>query len=106
MNMKRLGAWLLSILLAIPVTYIIFLLVQIPFFEAGGYTFISIFLVAVSFLLIMDAVGSIGIFDPRGWYLGLFNTSGPMVEGEERAPANYKPIVSREERLKQQKKTT
>jgi hypothetical protein len=107
MDKKRLGVWLISFALALPVTYVLLVLTQIPFIEGGVFTLLSLLLVAFFFMVIIDSVVKAGVLDERGWHLGLRSQpkSFAKTEDEPRDPT-YKPIVSREQRLKEQSNKT
>jgi hypothetical protein len=103
MNKRLLLAWLGSLLLAAPVTFVIFWLLDIPFFgRATGYTVISILLLAFFISFILDTLLNIGVNDERGWHLGFYDPMGPLGSDDPPPPDGYQPIVSREERLKQE----
>lgn len=105
MLMKRLTAWLISLVLALVVTFILFEFtsVAIPFIEGGIFTVLTILCFAVFFSIPIDNVLKAGLFDEHGWHLGLFDPMGPLGKDDAAPGKDYKPIVSREQRMKQKK---
>jgi hypothetical protein len=101
-QMRRIVGWIVSLGLAVPVTYIVYNLVDIPFFSAPFYSILGILFFAVVFALILDALLKLGIFDEHGWHLGIFDTTGPLIAREE-PEEKHEPIVSRAERQKRQR---
>lgn len=104
MNGKKLMAWVLSFVLAVPVTYVIFLLTDVPFFSSVStlYTVLSILMLAAFFSYIIDTFMGAELYDEHGWHLGIVEPMGPLVNDDPPPPADYEPIPSREERLKRQ----
>lgn len=108
MNGKRITAWLVSIVAAIVVTYIVFEYtpVAIPFFEGGIFTVISVILAAFALSVPIDAVMKAGVYDETGVHFGMIDAVGPIAP-EDPSPTsdkNYKPIVNRTEREKMAQK--
>jgi hypothetical protein len=105
MLMKRLTAWLISLVLAVVVTFILFEFtsVAIPFIEGGLFTVLTILCFAVFFSIPIDIFLKADLFDEHGWHLGLFDLMGPLGKDDAAPPKDYKPIVSREQRMKQKK---
>ncbi|MDQ4076181.1 MAG: NADH-quinone oxidoreductase subunit L [Chloroflexota bacterium] len=101
--MRRTITWLVAFVLAIPVTYVLFQLLEIDFFSAGAFTLLAIIMMGVLFALVLDSVLNTGVFDEHGWHLGFLDTTGPLVPDDPEPSEDYEPIVSREERLRQQR---
>lgn len=101
MMMKRTTAWLISLVGAIVVTYILFEFtpIAIPFFEGGPFTILTILLFAVLFVIPLDRMIGAQIFDEHGWHLGPVDPMGPLV-GDREDESEGEPIVSRDERKK------
>ncbi|MGB0385951.1 MAG: hypothetical protein ACPGWR_14115 [Ardenticatenaceae bacterium] len=105
MTMKRITLWIISLILATITTYILFEFtpVAIPFIEGAEFTVLSILMMAVTFSIPLDMFMKAGVFDGHGWHLGLYDPMGPLVKDDAPPPDYYKPIVSREQRMKQKK---
>ncbi len=100
---RRLITWAVSLVLAVPLTYLLFSRLEIGFVRAGAFTIIAVILLAAVLALILDTLLKTGIYDEHGWHLGPAGTSGPLVSDDPAPPEGYQPIVSRAERLKRQK---
>ena len=105
MLMKRLTAWLISLVLAVVTTYILFEFtsVAIPFIEGGVFTVLTILSFAVLFSIPIDNMLKADLFDEHGWHLGFYDPMGPLGKDDPAPGKDYKPIVSREQRMKQKK---
>lgn len=105
MTTKRLMGWAVSLVLGLATTLILFEFtpIDIPFIEGGAFTWMSVLLAAFTYSYILDSLLNLGLYDERGWHLGLLDPMGPLGEDDAPPPDDYEPIVSREQRLKQQK---
>lgn len=101
MQVKRIIVWLISLVLGLITTFIVFIPLAIPFIEGGAFTLLTIVLMAFFFSLILDGVMKAGVYDERGLHFGPVSP-GPLARSEPKPPADYQPIVSREERRKQE----
>ncbi len=97
---RRIGAWLVSFALALPLTVGLFVLLDIDVIRAGIFTAISVLFVAIVIATVADSVLKLGIFDERGWHLGIYDPAGPLVRDDAAPGEGYQPIVSRAERKK------
>ncbi|MBA3534003.1 MAG: hypothetical protein H0T73_18945 [Ardenticatenales bacterium] len=104
MSVKQATAWAISLIIALPLTYITFLLTAVPFIEAGAFTVFSLLLMTVFVSFFVDMAMKASLYDARGWHLGFYDPMGPLGKDDAKPGKDYEPIVSREERLKQQKK--
>lgn len=102
MTTKRLTGWGISLVAATVVTYVLFEFtpVAIPFVEGGVFTIMTIILTALFFSIPIDMALKAGMYDERGWHLGIYDPMGPLAKDDAPPPADYKPIVSRDERMK------
>ena len=105
MNIKQITLWMISFILATIVIYILFEFtpIAIPFIEGAEFTVLSIICLAISFAIPFDAIMKTGIHDEHGWHLGFYDPMGPLGKDDPKLGDDYKPIVSRQQRMKQKK---
>jgi hypothetical protein len=98
---KRIAVWLISVISAIVVTYILFSYtpIAIPFFEGGFFTVMSVLLAACVFSIPLDILLKARVYDEGGVHFGVFD-GGAIAPADSAPGADYKPIVSRDERAK------
>lgn len=101
---KRITVWLISIIGAIIITYILFEYtpIAIPFFAGGFFTVLSVVLVAFVLSMPLDLLLKASVYDERGLHFGVFDPIAPIAP-DDKAPTadkDYTPIVSRAEREK------
>lgn len=104
MAIKQITAWVISLVLGLVVTFVLFEFtpIDIPFYDdvSAPYTVLSVLLAAFFFSVPIDILMKAGLYDETGWHLGFFEPMGPFSKREDPTPEGYKPIVSRAERQK------
>jgi hypothetical protein len=100
---KRIIVWLVSLALGLITTFVMFIPLAIPFIRGGAFTIITILLMAFFFSLILDSILKARVYDETGLHFGPVSL-GPVGRSDPKPPADYQPIVSREERRKQEQK--
>jgi hypothetical protein len=106
LQVKRVIVWFGSLVLGIISTFIMFNLTPIdpiPFIEGGAFTLITVLLMTFFFSIVLDSILKAGVYDETGIHFGPL-TPGPVGRNDPKPPADYQPIVSREERRKQEQK--
>lgn len=104
--MKRLTVWLVSLVLGLVTTIVLFEFtpINIPFIAGGAFTLITILFLAFFFSLVLDSILKARVYDEHGLHFGPITFGAAPSRKEPGPPPDYQPIVSREERLKQEQK--